>query len=56
MSPENLDLLKAWIEAFNSRDDDTIARLHHPAIEWQTRNWLRGEVAPPGFEPGTSRL
>lgn len=36
MSQENVDLLRAWIEAFNRRDDDAIARLNHPAVEWQT--------------------
>jgi ketosteroid isomerase-like protein len=36
MSQENVDLLSAWIEAFNRRDVDAIDRLNHPAIEWQT--------------------
>jgi ketosteroid isomerase-like protein len=36
MSQENVDLLKAWIEAFNCRDGHAMARLNHPAIEWQT--------------------
>ena len=29
-------MLRAWIDAFNRRDFDAIARLDHPAIEWQT--------------------
>jgi ketosteroid isomerase-like protein len=36
MSQENVQLLRAWIEAFNRRDREAIARLNHPAIEWQT--------------------
>ena len=36
MSQENLQLLRAWIEAFNRRDRDALARLNHPAIEWRT--------------------
>jgi ketosteroid isomerase-like protein len=36
MAEENVELLRAWIEAFNGRDHDRIARLHHPSIEWQT--------------------
>jgi len=36
MLQDNVELLRAWIEAFNGRDDDAIAQLHHPAIEWQT--------------------
>ena len=36
MSQENVELLRAWIEAFNRRDSDAIAQLNHPAIEWHT--------------------
>ena len=36
MSQENLELLRAWIEAFNRRDHDGIAQLNHPLIGWQT--------------------
>ena len=36
MSLENVALLRAWIDAFNRRDFDAIARLNHPSIEWQT--------------------
>jgi ketosteroid isomerase-like protein len=36
MSQENVDLLRAWIEAFNRRDRDALARLNHPHIEWTT--------------------
>jgi hypothetical protein len=36
MSQENVDLLRAWIEAFNRRDGDTLARLNHPSIECKT--------------------
>jgi ketosteroid isomerase-like protein len=36
MSEENVDRLTSWVEAFNRRDFETIARLDHPAIEWRT--------------------
>jgi ketosteroid isomerase-like protein len=36
MSQENVELVRAWIEAFNRRDGDAIAQLEHPAIEWRT--------------------
>ena len=36
MSQENVALLRAWIDAFNRRDFDAIARLNDPSIEWQT--------------------
>jgi ketosteroid isomerase-like protein len=36
MSQENVELLRAWIDAFNGRDFHAIARLNHPAIEWHT--------------------
>jgi ketosteroid isomerase-like protein len=36
MSQDNVQLLRAWIEAFNRRDRAAIARLNHPAIEWRT--------------------
>ena len=36
MSQENVNLLIAWIDAFNRRDHYAIEQLHHPAIEWQT--------------------
>ena len=31
-----MELVRAWIEAFNRRDHDEIARLNHPSVEWQT--------------------
>jgi ketosteroid isomerase-like protein len=36
MSQENVERLTSWIEAFNGRDFETIAKLDHPAIEWRT--------------------
>ena len=36
MSQENVEVLRAWIEAFNRREHDVIAELHDSAIEWQT--------------------
>ena len=36
MSQENVARLRSWIEAFNGRDFETIAKLDHPAIEWRT--------------------
>jgi ketosteroid isomerase-like protein len=36
MSQENVERLTRWIEAFNGRDFETIAKLDHPAIEWRT--------------------
>jgi ketosteroid isomerase-like protein len=36
MSQENVERLRSWVEAFNRRDFDTIAKLDHPAIEWRT--------------------
>src|SRR5262245_37252763 len=36
MSQENVELLRAWIDAFNRRDAAAIALLNDPAIEWQT--------------------
>lgn len=36
MAQKNVELLRAWIDAFNRRDHDGIARLNHPSVEWQT--------------------
>ena len=36
MSQENVERLRSWIEAFNGRDFETIAKLDDPAIEWRT--------------------
>jgi ketosteroid isomerase-like protein len=58
MSQENLQLLRAWIEAFNRRDREAIARLNHPAIEWRTSvedpdaTTHRGQEAVRGYLDG----
>ena len=31
-----MERLRSWIEAFNGRDFETIAKLDDPAIEWRT--------------------
>ena len=36
MSRENVELIYAWIDAFNRRDLDTLDRLHDEAILWRT--------------------
>jgi ketosteroid isomerase-like protein len=36
VSQENLELLHAWIDAFNRRDFDALDRLHDEAIVWRT--------------------
>jgi ketosteroid isomerase-like protein len=36
MSQENVELSRAWNEAFNHRDLDAIRRLNHPRISWQS--------------------
>jgi ketosteroid isomerase-like protein len=58
MSQENVERLRAWIEAFNRRDRDAIARLNHPAIEWETSvedpdaTTHRGQEAVRGYLDG----
>jgi ketosteroid isomerase-like protein len=36
MSQENVERLSGWVDAFNRRDFETIARLDDPGIEWRT--------------------
>jgi ketosteroid isomerase-like protein len=53
MSRENVELVKAFVDAYNARDAETVDRLLHPDAEITTLTARAG--LPAGWAQGTTR-